>query len=285
MSRRSNGDFSNQNLLLMGAGLVAAFFIMRKVRKGAATVGGYLSPEGTVKKDGVSYVSEGYVKSISFSPETILSKNPRFKTEPMADRSYAIKLFGGKVVDAAPYPYTLEGFQKFLDDSGVNRQWSSAFELAKVNKPDVGARFGYTLFLPPQVWWPKAAALALMQNRIREKVGAPVVINNWWRPAGYNEAVGGKTKGDHQDGDALDLNFRNPGEKWVGAKYVHDISQSEPSLAVSLGIYSSETVLHTGLQSSKGKRTWDYRKGEGTGARITSDVIARGLAQTGKSAA
>lgn len=285
MGRRSNGDFFTKDLLLPGVALLAAFFAVRRIRQGAATVGGYLSPEGTVTKDGVSYVSDAYVKSIKFSPDVILAKNPRFKTEPMADRSYAIKRFGGKVVDASKYPYTLDGFQKFLDDSGVNRQWASAFELAKVNKPDVGARFGYTLFLPPQVWWPKAAALALMQNRIREKVGAPVVINNWWRPAGYNEAVGGKTRGDHPDGDALDLNFRNPGEKWVGAKYVYDVMQSEPSLAVSLGIYSSETVLHTGLQSDKGKRTWDYRRGEGTGAKITADVISRGLAQTGKSAA
>jgi len=284
MKRRSNGDFSNENLLLMGAGLIAAFFVIKRVRQGAATVGGYLEPAGTVVKDGTAYVSETYVKGISFSPETILAKNPRFKTEPMADRSYAIKRFGGKVVDASAYPYTLEGFQKFLDDSGVNRQWSSAFELAKVNKPAVGLRFGYTLLLPPQVWWPKAAALALMQNRIREKVNAPVVINNWWRPAGYNEAVGGKTRGDHPDGDALDLNFKSSGDKWVAAKYVHDIQESEPSLAVSLGIYSSETVLHTGLQSDKGKRTWDYRKGEGTGSRITASVISQGLSKTGRSA-
>jgi hypothetical protein len=177
------------------------------------------------------------------------------------------------------YPYTLAGFQQFLDASGVNRTWSSAWELAKPNHPEIAKKYGYTLFLPQQVWWPKAAALALLQNRLRELVGEPVVINNWWRPKGYNEdaGVGGAPNGDHPDGDALDLNFRSAASKWKACEYVYNLQQSEPSLKISLGIYGSGGVLHTGIQSDKGRRSWDYRNGKGKGVSITAATVRRGL--------
>lgn len=268
-----SGSF--KSYLWLGAAVVGAFLISR-VFMGVRKAGGVLGA-GELE-DGVTVYSEGDLPDIPFDPQTILARNPRFETEPMADRSYAIRKFGGKIVDASSYPYTLAGFQKFLDASGVNRQWSSAWELAKINRPSVGAKYGYTLFLPPQVWWPKAAALALLQNRVRELVGEPVVINNWWRPKGYNESVGGAPRGDHPDGDALDLNFRSGASKWKAIDYLYGILESEPSLSVSLGIYSSAGSIHIGLQSANGKRTWDHSSSE-SHARITRSKINAGLAR------
>jgi hypothetical protein len=265
MARKRNG-FDQTSVLMYALAGIAVFLVARKVTQGASTVGGYLNP-----------LTAEAVQDIPFDKQVILSKNPRFATEGVADRAYAITRLGGKVVDPLTYPYTIVGFQQYLDASGVNRQYSSAYELAKMNKPAIGAKYGYTLFLPPQIWWPKGAALALLQNRLRELVGEPVVINNWWRPKGYNEdpGVGGAPNGDHPDGDALDLNFRSAAAKWKACEFMYDLQQSEPTLKVSLGIYGSGGVLHKGLQSAKGKRSWDSRKGKGVG--ITRATVNEGL--------
>ncbi len=269
MARRTNPDISP---LWYAAAAIGVFLIARRAMQGAATVGGYLNP-ATV--DGVP--------DIPFDPQVIFAKNPRFATETMADRAYAIRRLGGRVVDPRAYPYTLAGFQQFLDASGVNRTWSSAWELAKINHPDIGAKYGYTLFLPPQVWWPKGAALALLQNRLRELVGEPIVISNWWRPKGYNEdpGVGGAPQGDHPDGDALDLFLKSQRSKWIACDWAYKLQQSEPSLAVSLGVYGSSGTLHVGLQSANGKRTWDYRQPKAARARITQSVIDQELNRLG----
>jgi hypothetical protein len=257
--------------LLVGA---AALFIVKRLTSRNTPEGG---------DSDLSYASAEEVEKIPFSPDAIYKLNPRFATEPKADRAYAIRKLGGKVVNPINYPYTLAGFQSFLSDSGVNRTWSSAYELAKANHPSIAAKYGYTLFLPPQVWWPKGAALGLLQNRLRELVGEGIVINNWWRPKGYNEdpGVGGAPKGDHPDGDALDLNFKSEASRWRGCKYVYDLMQSEPNLGISLGVYASAGTLHVGIQSAQGSRTWDYSQGKGTGARVTAEKIQAGLRRTG----
>jgi hypothetical protein len=282
MRRRThNPNPSSTDYLWIALAAVGAFFVVRRVMQGRQTAGGLLGPGE--KKDGVTVYTEADLPQVDFNPQSVLSRNPRFASERMADRAYAIQKFGGRVVDPSTYPYTLAGFQAFLDASGVNRQWSSARELAKMNKPAIGAKYGYTLFLPPQVWWPKAAALALLQNRLREMLGEPVVINNWWRPKGYNEdaGVGGAPKGDHPDGDALDLNLRSEGSKWRAVDYLYKLQQAEPALAVSLGVYSSAGTIHAGLQSANGKRTWDYSKPKDAHARITRAAIDEGLRRSG----
>jgi hypothetical protein len=210
--------------------------------------------------------------------QQVLKLNPFFANEPMADRSYAIRRLGGKVVDPRSYPYTLDGFQAYLDAVGVNRQWSSARELTQPNHPSIAAKYGYRIFLPPQVWWQKGAAVALMQNRLRELVGGPIRIRNWWRPKGYNEdaVVGGAPTGDHPDGDGADFDFQSEGAKWKGCKYAFDMLNSEPRMGISLGIYSGPLSLHFGVNSRGGRRTWDH----GRGGEITQSKIDNGLRYT-----
>ena len=265
-------DFDKETLMLTAlAG--GAFLVMRYVFS-------HSDEEGELD-DVVATAHHAEYAGVTVNPADILRLNPRFATEPLADREYAIRKLGGKPVNPTKYPYTLDGFQSYLDAVGVNSDWASALELAKINHPDVGRRYGYTLFLPPHVWWPKAAALALLQNKIRALVGQGVIISNWWRPAGYNEAVGGAKRGDHPDGDALDLYFSSNAAKWKACRYVYALQQSEPQLAVSLGIYGNNGVLHVGLQSARGRRTWDYTNGKGTGARITQAKIDTGLRNAG----
>jgi hypothetical protein len=204
-------------------------------------------------------------RALMADPE-LITDNPAAPAS-VRDTAWAVERLGGKPVDPRSFPETVEGFQQFLDAVGVNRQWSSAVELTRPNHPNIAKTFGFTVFLPKKEKWLKGAALALAQNRLRELVGEPVGINNWWRPPGYNEAVGGKTKGDHPDADALDLNFRSAAahkkaHDWVLANWY----SAEPRLAISLGDYpSSPTVMHLGIQSRNGRRKWSNAPG---GVRI-----------------
>lgn len=204
-------------------------------------------------------------KVIMPDPE-LIGTNPE-ATPSELETAWAVERLGGKPVDPRGYPQTVEGFQAFLDAVGVKREWSSAYELTRPNHPKIAATFGFTTFLPKKEKWLKGAALALAQNKLRQVVGSPIVINNWWRPPGYNEAVGGKTRGDHPDADALDLNFRTAADHkkahdWVMANWY----SAEPRLAISLGDYpSSPTVMHLGIQSRNGRRKWSNAPG---GVRI-----------------
>lgn len=207
------------------------------------------------------------------SRKTLIKADPELiGTNPLAtpselETAWAVERLGGKPVDPRGYPQTVEGFQSFLDAVGVNRQWSSAYELTRPNHPTIAKTFGFTTFLPVKEKWLKGAALALAHNKLRQVVGAPIVINNWWRPPGYNEAVGGKTKGDHPDADALDLNFQTAAQHRTAAAWVMaNWYNAEPRLAISLGDYpSSPTVMHLGIQSRNGRRKWTNAPG---GVRI-----------------
>lgn len=195
-------------------------------------------------------------RAIMADPE-LIGTNP-LATPSELENAWAVERLGGKPVDPRNYPQTVAGFQSFLDAVGVNRAWSSVVELTRPNHPDIAASYGFSVFLPKKDKWLKGAALALAQNKLRQLVGAPIVINNWWRPPGYNEAVGGRTGGDHPDADALDLNFQtvaqhNAAHDWILANWYN----AEPRLAISLGKYpESRTVMHLGIQSRNGRRTW-----------------------------
>ena len=214
-------------------------------------------------------VLSGLAIIVWVSRKTLITPDPELiGTNPLAtpselETAWAVERLGGKPVDPRGYPQTVEGFQQFLDAVGVNRQWSSAYEMTRPNHPKIAATFGFSTFLPVKEKWLKGAALALAQNKLRQVVNAPIVINNWWRPPGYNEAVGGKARGDHPDADAFDLNFKTGADHriahdWVMANWY----TAEPRLAISLGAYpSSPTVMHLGIQSRNGRRKWSNAPG------------------------
>ena len=76
----------------------------------------------------------------------------------------AIGLFGGRAVEPGSFPNTVEGFADYLQAAGV--RGVSAAELTRPHHPEVAARLGFQSFLPPQEWWSRGAALALMTERL-----------------------------------------------------------------------------------------------------------------------
>lgn len=168
----------------------------------------------------------------------------------------AIRTLKGKVVSPRDYPHTLEGFQRFLTDSGV--RFFSAVELTRPNHPEVAARVGYREFLPSPDWWPRGAALALLADRLREVVGSPVKLRNWWRPEAYNRTpeVAGARSSDHLTAHSLDLDYSSADDQRKASVWLHDLMKREPWMKLSLGI--GPTTTHVGIGSPRGSREWRY---------------------------
>lgn len=185
------------------------------------------------------------------------------------DQSFLIQHFGGTVTDPLQFPETQDGFQAYLDAVGVTH--FAAWEYVVPNNPSVATGCGYTILLPERAMWPRAGALGLLADRLRQLVNEPVTLRNWWRPPCYNEGVGGAPGGDHPDADALDLDFRSARSRADAQRFLcetywlrdivapEDIapgSNLNPRLNMSIGL-GGETI-HLGLLSRNGRRYWQY---------------------------
>jgi len=168
----------------------------------------------------------------------------------------AIAEFGGRIVEAAQFPNNLQGFQDYLASSGV-RSFDAA-ELTRPNHPKLAAKLGFTSFLPPQQWWPRGAALALLAQKIESLVGEPVEIRNWWRPPVYNShpMVGGAEHGDHLEGFALDLDYSSSRARQRAERWLRTLIASDGWLELSLGL--GDRTTHVGILSPRGHREWHY---------------------------
>jgi hypothetical protein len=167
-----------------------------------------------------------------------------------------IQQLNGHVVDPTRYAASLEGFQKYLSDTGVKS--ISAEELTRPHRPDIAAKYGYVNFLPPQTWWSRGAALALLTEQIREAAGERVVIRNWWRPSGYNTdpGIGGKGNGDHPTANALDLDYTSDQGRVKAERWLRSLDRSARWMQLSMGLGGATT--HIGIGSPKGRREWHY---------------------------
>jgi hypothetical protein len=170
--------------------------------------------------------------------------------------SRAIQHFGGHIVDPAQFTNNLDGFERYLAASGV-RAFKAA-ELTRPNHPEVAAKFGFTSFLPPQSWWPRGVALALLAQDIEHQVGEPVSIRNWWRPPAYNRdpRVGGAERGDHLGAFSVDLDYLSSGARRRAEQWLHGLARSQQWLQLSLGLGDRST--HIGILSPRGHREWHY---------------------------
>lgn len=167
----------------------------------------------------------------------------------------AIQLFGGRVVDPAQFPNSQAGFQQYLNATGV--QYFSAREMTTPHHPDIAKRLGYTIFLPKHEWWPQAAALAKLADRIRKLVNSPVKMRNWWRPRDYNKAVKGARDSDHITAKGIDLDYRSANDRRQAEAFLKKIRRKQPWLRMSLGLGNRAT--HVGLLTKRGERTWHYK--------------------------
>ena len=168
----------------------------------------------------------------------------------------AIEQFGGRIVDPVQFPNNVQGFQNYLASSGVRA--FDAGELTRPNHPVIAAKLGFSSFLPPQAWWPRGAALALLAQKIENLVGEPVEVRNWWRPQAYNRhpKVGGAERGDHLEGFALDLDYGTSEARRRAERWLRSLVATDGWLQLSLGL--GDRTTHIGILSPRGHREWHY---------------------------
>jgi hypothetical protein len=186
------------------------------------------------------------------SPPAEPTPGPAFALDPEFSR--AIRFFGGRVVHPRVYPVTVQGFQAYLGASGVRH--FRAEELIAPNHPEVAADFGIVMLLPRREWWPRAAALSLLGEDLRRAADRYIWVRNWWRPPGYNEAVGGDPRGDHPTAHGMDFDYTSPIRRAMAERRLLQLFHRVPWLRLSLGL--GRMTTHVGLFSPLGCRVWYY---------------------------
>jgi hypothetical protein len=184
--------------------------------------------------------------------------NPPMRCDQQVGDTFdrAIEHFDGTTVNPTDYPVTIEGFQSYLDDVGVEH--FSAKEMTRPHHPSVAQSLGFSEFLPPHRWWNRGAALALLGDQLRERVDEPVFMRNWWRPRPYNDssAVSGAPDSDHLIASAVDLDYRSVASRRVAESHLRLLYEDEPWVVLSLGLGNRTT--HVGMLSPRGQRVWTY---------------------------
>ncbi|KDR95891.1 Peptidase M15 [Peptoclostridium litorale DSM 5388] len=92
-------------------------------------------------------------------------------------------------------------------------------------------------------------------EKIRVKVGKPIIINSGYRNPGYNRKVGGSPKSQHMLGTAADIRI-----KGLSSKAVADIAIECGARGV--GVYDTFThvdVRYEPKNVNKGYDFWDMR--------------------------
>jgi hypothetical protein len=169
----------------------------------------------------------------------------------------AIRNFGGKVVAPSSYAPSEAGFASYLRASGLRSISGAA--LTRPHQPRVAEKHGYKVFLPVQAWWPRAAALALVAEKIEDLIGGHVRIRNWWRPQPYNldKTVGGKPRSDHVTAHAIDIDYDSEASCARATRWLRELGKKERWLRLSLG--TGPLVTHVGIDSPVGAREWRYQ--------------------------
>lgn len=168
----------------------------------------------------------------------------------------AINRFGGTVSPPTSYPVTQEGFQRYLNHTGVAH--FSATEMLRPHKPDIARRLGYDTLLPPHAWWPRGAALALLADELRRLVAEPVDMRNWWRPVSYNREVGGAADSDHVTAHGIDLDYRSADSRRRAETRLRDLFDEEEALELEMSLGLGNVTTHVGLLSPGRRRDWFY---------------------------
>lgn len=156
--------------------------------------------------------------------------------------------------DPMAYEESFEGFESYLKDIGAKNV--TAKELLSPHKPKVAEELGYEWLMPPRETWSNLAPLIDIFEQMRALVNEPIAVRNWWRPADYNERVGGAKKSDHISGHAFDCDFKSEKSRAKAEKLVEGLQDEREDLQLSLG-FGAKTI-HLGAKSPKGRRTWYY---------------------------
>jgi hypothetical protein len=155
------------------------------------------------------------------------------------------------------FPETVMGLQRFLSCLGVT-DYLSAREICRPHNEDVALDLGYTYLIPPKQSWNSVGVISLIHKRCRELAESPIYVRNCYRPADYNELVGGAPVSDHLCLDgcaAFDMDFVSPEAKQKCEEYIEDLYKKD-YLKMSLG--EGSQMYHIGVLSERGNRRWSY---------------------------
>jgi hypothetical protein len=181
-----------------------------------------------------------------------------------------IQHFGGTIVDPRDYTFDLDGFQRYLDDTGVSERFS-AREMLAAHRPGDAAACGLpSNLMPAPCRWPSGAIQGMLASQLRAVINngnmnGPngIRLRNWYRPECYNRRVGGAGQSDHVQARGFDLDFSNTQHRLTAQRYLCQLYK-ETSLSLQVGIGCN--TLHVGVGSPKriqsypqdGTRYWTY---------------------------
>ena len=181
------------------------------------------------------------------------NKAKQEKEKEMNKFELIIQRFNKKIVDPENFDQTIEGFQEYLNETGI--KFVSAKEMCTPHHPQIASDLGYAAFVPEKGWWVRGAALAALFDHLRAKLGKPITVRNWWRPAEYNAKVGGAKGSDHVGAYAFDMDFKTKKDRQQVEEVLEGFYK-DPDLQMSLGL--GGYTIHLGLCSEKGNRRWYY---------------------------
>ena len=138
-----------------------------------------------------------------------------------AERINAAYQASSALLKGLPEPieiFDFEAFANFFQTLGVKNFKAHEF-LFKGSLHSTMAHNAYGLnAMPPQELWQNIAALARVLDRVRDSVGAPIMLTSIYRNAEYNEAIGGSSGSRHMQFSAVDFKIKNglTPQQWCG---------------------------------------------------------------------
>lgn len=122
-------------------------------------------------------------------------------------------------------------------------------------------RAGLIVDAPSREWWPRIVPTLRLAEKLRERLGHPLVIGNGYRPEPYNSMVGGSKKSQHVQFRALDIDLPSSHNErrhrralyLEAARLYRDHGEA---LRVGFGIYSRTGGPRVHLDTGWRKRSW-----------------------------
>lgn len=130
--------------------------------------------------------------------------------------------------------------QSFTD--WFNQQGIRHFSAGEFTSYFAARRNGVRNSVPPKKLWPNILPTLRVVDALRESLGKPCTILSSYRSPDYNRAVGGATKSQHLDFNALDITFDG-----VSPVRVHAVLKSwrdQGKFSGGLGLYRQSGFVH-----------------------------------------
>ncbi|MEO0345528.1 MAG: hypothetical protein AAF229_04635 [Pseudomonadota bacterium] len=187
-----------------------------------------------------------------------------FVTEEMASDRIDQLIEAGNAIGVSPtfvitgnyFPGEREDFERYLNDHGI--EFFSVEEVVRPNHGHIAEELGFDDFVPPIHLWPWALLVLAIGDQMRVETGEPIRLRNLYRPMSYNERVASSgIKSDHPNACGADFDFKSSELRRQAEALIRDLSDTVPALELSLGM--GRRVLHVGVMSPKGSRSWFYK--------------------------